>query len=703
LLLLREFLNLSCSLRQPKSERQPLGFAHAMSEAPQPNRLTYPDFHPLSGQDLIVVHDHDVLSGRGVNIAQHPGNERFRALVQTRSDAAYCKNYTSLEKKAVAEEIIQHIKRLSPPGRFLKRTGRSKNARGLHGPWDELTDKEARKKTCQALRDCNRNDREGYAAAVSVPVDVIHSSVARQQTGLSNKEYAEQMASAANPLATAAAAPAPDDSKPRAVQAQQHQQQTLPLVPSLPQPPPAMQTITHATPMSMVSSSAMAAAVTASVTAAASAAATTNPTHPPQPSSSNQLKRSREEISTDSHNMLLQLQQQQQHVQFLSPPTHENAATANSWLKTQRTAPSPPNPSLPLPPPSNSTYLQQQFLGHPGAIDHHMALLHHFQHHGQQHPQSPPSAEVAAAAAEWLKQQQQQQQQLWVLQHPVVVNNMHTVAAMNQVAAASTAAASASAPVNPSPPPLSNSIQPIPTREVVHHDDMLLHFPEPEQRKPPPSVEAPAATAWPKPQHDLAERSQAAAVAHPSAMHPSAPSTAASSGCADHPGQDLVQENMDDYAAVSLTAYAVAEAAASVADEFTLSKSPLQHHLYQHANTSLPPSFPPSPATALAAANGELHGAFDPATMASIARAFQDEDNLTSSVVAAHAPRRDPYFGMGEDPLFGNLHFHPSTFSHNHLTQRRENNQAHNAHTSSGSGGSGNDDEESHSDSALFI
>jgi hypothetical protein len=160
----------------------------------------------------IVVHDHDVLSGRGVNIAQHRGNERFRALVQSRYDDDYCASYTTLEKRAVAEEIIRLIRNSSSacaavnqetptplplPGRFLKRTGRANNARGLQGPWEELTVREAIKKTCQALRDCNRLDRTGYAAAVAVPEDVRHNQELRSKMGLSNKEYAEQMAQAA--------------------------------------------------------------------------------------------------------------------------------------------------------------------------------------------------------------------------------------------------------------------------------------------------------------------------------------------------------------------------------------------------------------------------------------------------------------------------------------------------------------------------
>jgi hypothetical protein len=43
----------------------------------------------------IVVTDNDVLCGRGVNIAAHAGNERFRTLVTTRADANYCEGYSA--------------------------------------------------------------------------------------------------------------------------------------------------------------------------------------------------------------------------------------------------------------------------------------------------------------------------------------------------------------------------------------------------------------------------------------------------------------------------------------------------------------------------------------------------------------------------------------------------------------------------------
>jgi hypothetical protein len=149
---------------------------------------------PHHGRPQIAVNDNDVLSGRGVNIAHHAGNQRFRTLVTTRADENYCASYSASEKRAVAEEIIKHVKSLNPPGRFLKRDGRGQVSRGLSGPWEELSEREAIKKACQALRDCNRLDRQGYAAGVSVPTDVQQSARSRQETGLTGKQQAARAA-----------------------------------------------------------------------------------------------------------------------------------------------------------------------------------------------------------------------------------------------------------------------------------------------------------------------------------------------------------------------------------------------------------------------------------------------------------------------------------------------------------------------------
>jgi hypothetical protein len=134
-------------------------------------------------------HKNDVLSGRGVSIANHPGNLRFRTLVTTYIDESYCFSFTSSEKKAIALDIVKHISKLDPPGRFLKRI--VSKPKGLEGPWFVMDEKEIIKKTCQALRDCNRLDRTGYATGVREPEDVKLLKAKAEKEGLSVKDRAK--------------------------------------------------------------------------------------------------------------------------------------------------------------------------------------------------------------------------------------------------------------------------------------------------------------------------------------------------------------------------------------------------------------------------------------------------------------------------------------------------------------------------------
>jgi hypothetical protein len=141
----------------------------------------------------IKITDNDVLSGRGISIASHVGCIRFRKLVSSHRDANYCSDYNTIEKRAVADKIIAHIQSLDPPGRFLKKTNNSKSNK-LDGPWEELTYEQALKKTVQALRDANREDREGYAEAAPVPEDVKQHRAKIERQGLTNRQFAKKAA-----------------------------------------------------------------------------------------------------------------------------------------------------------------------------------------------------------------------------------------------------------------------------------------------------------------------------------------------------------------------------------------------------------------------------------------------------------------------------------------------------------------------------
>jgi len=189
-------------LQQQQQQQQQLSFttqlmgSHNLSDGiPQNHSLSCtPNY--AAQQGIVTVHENDVLCGRGVFLAQHPGNQRFRSLVKTYLDDSFCSSYTTSEKRAAAKDIIAHIYALKPPGRFLKRdtTTRRWTAKGLEGPWKPLSHREVLKKATQALRDCNRQDRQGYASNTPSPLDVAIKTKTIQDSGLTAKQRASNAA-----------------------------------------------------------------------------------------------------------------------------------------------------------------------------------------------------------------------------------------------------------------------------------------------------------------------------------------------------------------------------------------------------------------------------------------------------------------------------------------------------------------------------
>ncbi|CAB9506983.1 Transcriptional regulator [Seminavis robusta] len=95
-------------------------------------------------------HDHDVLSGRGGAINAHSGNQRFREWVRVRKER-YNLARTKAEKASVANEVMDLVKSLNPPGRFLQRDQSS--VMGGTAWWVECDEVKAMAKTSQALRE----------------------------------------------------------------------------------------------------------------------------------------------------------------------------------------------------------------------------------------------------------------------------------------------------------------------------------------------------------------------------------------------------------------------------------------------------------------------------------------------------------------------------------------------------------------------
>jgi len=119
---------------QQQQQQNPDG---SMAPPPPP-----PPYQPMEG--IPTPHHNDVLCGRGVTTNRHPGNENFRGFVN-RNKALYVTS-TKRQKMTISRSIVEAVRNLSPPGRFLEKDVNT-------GLWSDIGDKKAVEKTSQALRD----------------------------------------------------------------------------------------------------------------------------------------------------------------------------------------------------------------------------------------------------------------------------------------------------------------------------------------------------------------------------------------------------------------------------------------------------------------------------------------------------------------------------------------------------------------------
>lgn len=104
-------------------------------------------FVPPRGIGPIVdPNDNDVLCGRGGRINSHPGNIKFRDVINARKKEYLAPTTKKLEKAHIAAAIVNDIRAMEPPGRFLKEDRDT-------GLWFDIGDAKAIKKTGQALRE----------------------------------------------------------------------------------------------------------------------------------------------------------------------------------------------------------------------------------------------------------------------------------------------------------------------------------------------------------------------------------------------------------------------------------------------------------------------------------------------------------------------------------------------------------------------
>lgn len=112
--------------------------------------MSEPPSEPMDGAKALEMttttpHNNDVLCGRGGTVNAHPGNEQYRKFVD-RKKRLYLTARFKREKRLISSKIVDEIRNLDPPGRFLLKDANS-------NVWRDIGDEKARDKTSQALRE----------------------------------------------------------------------------------------------------------------------------------------------------------------------------------------------------------------------------------------------------------------------------------------------------------------------------------------------------------------------------------------------------------------------------------------------------------------------------------------------------------------------------------------------------------------------
>lgn len=93
----------------------------------------------------------DVLCGRGGTINSHHGNEQYRSIVESKK-RVYLTARFKREKRLIATSIVDQIRKMNPPGRFLQKDAETQT-------WFDIGEEKAREKTSQALRENSKDVR----------------------------------------------------------------------------------------------------------------------------------------------------------------------------------------------------------------------------------------------------------------------------------------------------------------------------------------------------------------------------------------------------------------------------------------------------------------------------------------------------------------------------------------------------------------
>jgi len=118
------------------------GTARKSTAQPRPKLIVQPrGIGPIADPNV-----NDVLCGRGGRINSHAGNIQFRDIIHSKKKDYLAPTTKKLAKAHIAAGVVNDIRTMNPPGRFLK------EEKGT-GMWYDIGDAKAIKKTGQALRE----------------------------------------------------------------------------------------------------------------------------------------------------------------------------------------------------------------------------------------------------------------------------------------------------------------------------------------------------------------------------------------------------------------------------------------------------------------------------------------------------------------------------------------------------------------------
>lgn len=148
---------------------------------------------PIPLHSIVRPHENDVLSGRGKESYNNPGNATYRELVKLNKPL-----YSALEitqKIKLSKSIVKAIRSQDPPGRFLACHKETRL-------WNDIGDKKAIEKTSQALREGQQKTKEKYGnitmdenmnASFTSKVQTMFAGIMKDNGSLKTNEIEQAM------------------------------------------------------------------------------------------------------------------------------------------------------------------------------------------------------------------------------------------------------------------------------------------------------------------------------------------------------------------------------------------------------------------------------------------------------------------------------------------------------------------------------